>query len=187
MLTFIEILKAALFGIVEGITEWLPISSTGHMILLEEFVNFSGVSEGFWDMFEVVVQLGAIIAVIVLFWNKIWPFCWEKKNGHVTVLKKDKFILWAKVIIACLPAAVIGLLFDDWINEHFYNPLTVGIMLALVGAAFLIIEWIHKGKQAKVNSLEEITFAQALGIGVFQVAAAVFPVHPVRDRPFSAD
>ena len=144
MHTFIELLKALLFGIVEGITEWLPVSSTGHLILLQEFVNFDGVSEGFWEMFEVVVQLGAILAVIVLFWSKIWPFSAKKVNGKRTVLKKNSLLLWAKVIIACLPAAVVGLLFDDIINELFYNPMTVGIMLALVGIAFIVIEWHHR-------------------------------------------
>lgn len=175
MHTFIELLKALLFGIVEGITEWLPVSSTGHLILLQEFVNFDGVSEGFWEMFEVVVQLGAILAVIVLFWSKIWPFSAKKVNGKRTVLKKNSLLLWAKVIIACLPAAVVGLLFDDIINELFYNPMTVGIMLALVGIAFIVIEWLNRSKAPKTESLEDITFSQALIIGIFQLVSAVFP------------
>lgn len=171
----IELLKAALFGIVEGITEWLPISSTGHLILLEEFIAFEGVSEGFWDMFEVVVQLGAILAVIVLFWQKIWPFTWEKANGKREIIKKEKIVLWLKVIVACLPAAVVGLLFDDEINALFYNPMTVGIMLVLVGVAFIVIERIRRGKTPKTAELEDISFAQALLIGVFQLVSAVFP------------
>ena len=175
MHTFIELLKALLFGIVEGITEWLPVSSTGHLILLQEFVNFDGVSEGFWEMFEVVVQLGAILAVIVLFWSKIWPFSAKKVNGKRTVLKKNSLLLWAKVIIACLPAAVVGLLFDDIINELFYNPMTVGIMLALVGIAFIVIERLNRSKVPKTESLEDITFSQALIIGIFQLVSAVFP------------
>lgn len=175
MHTFIELLKALLFGIVEGITEWLPVSSTGHLILLQEFVNFDGVSEGFWEMFEVVVQLGAILAVIVLFWSKIWPFSAKKVNGKRTVLKKNSLLLWAKVIIACLPAAVVGLLFDDIINELFYNPMTVGIMLALVGIAFIVIERLNRSKAPKTESLEDITFSQALIIGIFQLVSAVFP------------
>lgn len=175
MLAFIELLKAALFGIVEGITEWLPVSSTGHLILLEEFVKFDGVSDGFWDMFEVVVQLGAIIAVVILFWDKIFPFCWKRDNGKLTVFKKDKWLLWAKVAVACIPAIIVGLTIDDWIDEHFYNPLTVGIALAAVGAAFIVIEAVNKGKTAKTTSLEDITFAQAIGIGLFQILAAIFP------------
>ena len=117
----IELLKSVLFGIVEGVTEWLPISSTGHLILLEEFVSFNCVSEGFWQMFEVVIQLGAIIAVLVIFWNKIFPF---SKNGEVLhIIKRDKLYLWLKIIVACIPAAVVGLLFDDLIDELFYSVL----------------------------------------------------------------
>lgn len=175
MLIFIELLKAALFGIVEGITEWLPISSTGHLILLEEFVNFEGVSEGFWDMFEVVVQLGAILAVIVLFWKKIWPFSFREVGGKREIIKKDRIILWVKVIVACLPAAVVGLFFDDIINALFYNPMTVGIMLVSVGVAFIVIERIRRDKAPKTAELEDITLPQALGIGVFQLVSAVFP------------
>lgn len=186
MHTFIELLKALLFGIVEGVTEWLPVSSTGHLILLQEFVNFDGVSEGFWEMFEVVVQLGAILAVIVLFWSKIWPFSAKKVNGKRTVLKKNSLLLWAKVIIACLPAAVVGLLFDDIINELFYNPMTVGIMLALVGIAFIVIERLNRSKAPKTESLEDITFSQALIIGIFQLVSAVFPARRAPARRSSA-
>lgn len=175
MNVFIELLKSVLFGIVEGITEWLPISSTGHLIILEEFVSFSGMKEGFWDMFEVVVQLGAILAVIVLFWSRIWPFSLQREQGKCRIIKKDKLILWLKVIVACLPAAIVGLLFDDAINALFYNPLTVGIMLVLVGVAFIVIERLNQSRTAVTERLEDVTFTQALLIGVFQLVSAVFP------------
>lgn len=170
---FIEILKSILFGIVEGITEWLPISSTGHLILLEEFVNFEGVSEGFFEMFEVVIQLGAIIAVVVLFWKRIWPF---KKGGEVLgIFSKDKFSMWLKIAIACVPAAVIGLFLDDYINALFYNAWTVGIMLALVGVAFIIVEKRNKNKESTLTSIDELDYKYAVSIGLFQIIAAIFP------------
>ncbi len=169
----IELLKSVLFGIVEGVTEWLPISSTGHLILLEEFVSFNGVSEGFWQMFEVVIQLGAIIAVLVIFWNKIFPF---SKNGEVLhIIKRDKLYLWLKIIVACIPAAVVGLLFDDLIDALFYNPLTVAVMLILVGIAFIIVERANLKKSPKITELDAIDFRTAFLIGVFQLIAAVFP------------
>lgn len=169
----IELLKSVLFGIVEGVTEWLPISSTGHLILLEEFVSFNGVSEGFWQMFEVVIQLGAIIAVLVIFWNKIFPF---SKNGEVLhIIKRDKLYLWLKIIVACIPAAVVGLLFDDLIDALFYNPLTVAVMLILVGIAFIIVERANLKKSPKITELDAIDFRTAFFIGVFQLIAAVFP------------
>lgn len=170
----IEILKSLLFGILEGITEWLPISSTGHLILLEEFVKFEGVSEGFWDMFEVVIQLGAILAVAVIFWKKIWPF--SKKEGEVLgIIRRDKLTLWLKIIVACLPAAVVGLLFDDIIDAIFYNGVTVGIMLIVVGVAFIIVEYLNKGKAPKTDSLDTLKWSHAIGIGIFQLIAAVLP------------
>ena len=169
----IELLKSVLFGIVEGVTEWLPISSTGHLILLEEFVSFNGVSEGFWQMFEVVIQLGAIIAVLVIFWDKIFPF---SKNGEVLhIIKRDKLYLWLKIIVACIPAAVVGLLFDDLIDALFYNPLTVAVMLILVGIAFIIVERANLKKSPKITELDAIDFRTAFLIGVFQLIAAVFP------------
>ena len=169
----IELLKSVLFGIVEGVTEWLPISSTGHLILLEEFVSFNGVSEGFWQMFEVVIQLGAIIAVLVIFWNKIFPF---SKNGEILhIIKHDKLYLWLKIIVACIPAAVVGLLFDDLIDALFYNPLTVAVMLILVGIAFIIVERANGKKRPRITDLDSIDFRTALLIGVFQLIAAVFP------------
>ena len=166
----IEILKAVLFGIVEGITEWLPISSTGHMILLQEFVTLN-VSEEFWDMFLVVIQLGAILAVVILFWNKIFPFQFRKKP----VVRKDIFILWFKILIACIPAAVIGIAFDDVFDALFYNPWCVAIALIVFGIAFIVIENRNKNMSAKITQLEQITWKTALMIGLFQLIAAIFP------------
>lgn len=171
----VEILKAVLFGIVEGITEWLPISSTGHLILLNEFVTLD-VTEEFWSMFEVVIQLGAILAVVVLFWNKIFPFYFGKKaeeNGGV--VRKDVFVLWFKIIAACIPAAIVGLAFDDVLEKYFYNYQTVAVMLILFGILFIIIENLNKGKKPKIRSLKDITYTTAIIIGVFQLIAAVFP------------
>ncbi len=133
----IELIKSILYGIVEGITEWLPISSTGHMILLEEIMPMK-VSEHFWEMFLVVVQLGAILAVVLLYWKKLFPFNFKNKNRPF--LRYDIFVLWFKILVACIPAAVVGLLFDDWLNEHLYNSIVVAIMLILVGIAFILLE-----------------------------------------------
>ncbi len=166
----IEILKAVLFGIVEGITEWLPISSTGHMILLNEFVTLN-VSEEFWEMFLVVIQLGAILAVVLLFWNKIFPFRFREKP----VIRKDIFVLWFKILTACIPAAVIGLAFDDVFDALFYNPWCVAIALIVFGVAFIIIENRNKNASAKITQLDQITYQTALMIGLFQLLAAVFP------------
>lgn len=173
MFWFIEILKSVLFGIVEGITEWLPISSTGHLILLEEFVKFENVSENFSEMFNVVIQLGAILAVAVVFFKKIQPF--SKKGEVFGIVKRDTLILWCKIIVACIPAAVVGVLFDDIIDAVFYNPLTVGIMLALIGAAFIIVERFNRTRPARTVSIEDLSWKAALGIGLFQLLAAVFP------------
>ena len=168
-----ELIKSIIFGIVEGITEWLPVSSTGHLILLEEFVSFDNVSSGFWSMFEVVIQLGAIMAVVVLFWDRIFPFA---KGGEILhIMKKDKFLLWLKIAVACVQAAVVGLLFDDQIDALFYNPLTVAIMLIVVGIAFIIVEHFNRRRRPKVTDLDSITFKTAFLIGVFQLIAAIFP------------
>lgn len=167
---FLEIIKAIILGVVEGITEWLPISSTGHMILVDEFLKLN-VSKEFMDMFLVVIQLGAIFAVILLYWNKIFPFKYD--NG--IKVEKETFVMWFKIIVACLPAAVIGLLFDDVLNELFYNPTTVAVMLILFGILFIVIENYNKGKMPKINSLSEITYTIALMIGLFQLIAAIFP------------
>ena len=176
----VEFLKAVLYGIVEGITEWLPISSTGHMILLDEFVKLD-VSEEFWEMFLVVIQLGAILAVVLLFWNKIWPF--GKKNnrhpvaqsGFLSYCKKDIWVLWFKIIVACLPAAVVGLLFDEFFESLFYNSVCVAIALIVFGIGFILIENRNKGIRAKVRTLPDISFTTALIIGMFQLIAAIFP------------
>lgn len=170
MISIIEILKAVLFGIVEGITEWLPISSTGHMILLNEFVTLD-VSPEFWEMFLVVIQLGAILAVVLLFWNKIFPFNFKEKP----VIQKDIFVLWFKILVACIPAAVIGLAFDDVFDALFYNPWCVAIALIVFGIAFIMIENKNKSASPKITELGQITYQTALMIGVFQLLAAVFP------------
>ena len=170
---FIEIIKALLYGIVEGITEWLPISSTGHLILLGEFVTLRQVSEDFVGVFEVVIQLGAILAVLVVFWNKIQPFA---KTGEILgIMRRDKFMMWVKIVVACLPAAVIGLFFDDYIDALFYNGTTVGIMLVVVGIAFIIVERWNAKRTPHVTDIDALTFRQALGIGLFQLLSAILP------------
>ena len=166
----LEFLKVILLGIVEGITEWLPISSTGHMILVEQFVKLN-VTDEFLEMFRVVIQLGAILAVVVLYFPKLWPFC-SPRDGWI---KKDIWILWFKVLVAALPAAIIGLPFDDLLDKLFYNYQTVAIMLILFGVAFIVIENYHKGKKAKVNTLVGIDYKLAFWIGMFQLIAAIFP------------
>ena len=168
----IEILKSILYGIVEGITEWLPISSTGHMILLEEIMPMN-VSKSFWSMFLVVIQLGAILAVIVLYWNKIFPFRKNKEGKYTSV--KSIWILWSKILVATIPAAIIGLALDDWIDAHLYNGFVVAIMLILVGVAFIYIENRNKDMRPSVNSLSALSYKDALIIGLFQVVAAVLP------------
>lgn len=165
-----EILKAILFGIVEGITEWLPISSTGHMILLNEFVTLD-VSDEFWEMFLVVIQLGAILAVVIMFWDKIFPFKFKEKP----VVQKDIFVLWFKILVACIPAAVIGVAFDDVFDALFYNPWCVAIALIVFGIAFIVIENRNKNRTAQITQLNQITYKTALMIGIFQLLAAVFP------------
>ena len=172
----LEILKAVLFGIVEGITEWLPISSTGHMILLNEFVTLD-VSEEFWEMFLVVIQLGAILAVVLLFWDKIFPFDLKGRTAgkESSLIKKDIFVLWFKILAACVPAAVIGLLFDDVFDALFYNPWCVAVALIVFGVAFILIEDRNKKTDPKVTDLGQITYKTALLIGVFQLIAAIFP------------
>lgn len=168
----IEILKSILYGIVEGITEWLPISSTGHMILLEEIMPMN-VSKSFWSMFLVVIQLGAIFAVVVLYWNKIFPFKKNKEGKYTSV--KSIWILWSKILVATIPAAIIGLALDDWIDAHLYNGFVVAIMLILVGVAFIYIENRNKDMRPSVNSLSALSYKDALIIGLFQVVAAILP------------
>ena len=174
-----DILKAILFGIVEGITEWLPISSTGHLILLEEFVKFENVSENFSEMFEVVIQLGAILAVVVLFFQKIWPFCKKgngwRKAGPLAYVRQDIMTLWFKILIACIPAAVVGILFDDVLNALFYHWYVVAGALIVFGIAFIVVENWNKNKTPRVTTLPELSYKAALIIGIFQLIAAVFP------------
>lgn len=176
-------LIAILFGIVEGITEWLPISSTGHMILLNEILPLTvgDDPDAFYSMFEVVIQLGAILAVVILFWKKIWPFGRKDneqpmtKNGIGAWIKWDIVVLWFHILVSCVPAAVIGLLFDEQLEALFYNYTTVAIMLVLFGVAFILIENYNKGRHPKVRRVVDITYTTALLIGVFQLIAAIFP------------
>ena len=168
MIDIFEILKAILFGIVEGITEWLPVSSTGHLILLDEFIRLK-VSAEFYEMFEVVIQLGAILAVIVLFFHKLWPFSAKKSAAE----KKDTWNLWFKVIVAVIPSAVLGLLLDDWMDAHLYNYVVVAIALVFYGVAFMLVEKRNAGKNFAVNSVYEIDYKTALLIGAFQVLSLI--------------
>ena len=164
----IEILKAILFGIVEGITEWLPVSSTGHMILLDEFVKLK-VSPAFYEMFQVVIQLGAIAAVLVLFFHKLNPFS-EKKNRKQ---KHNTWVLWIKVVVAVLPSAVLGLLLDDWMDEHLYNYIVVAIALIVYGVAFIFVERKNKGKAPAIKNTTEIDYRTAILIGCFQCLSLI--------------
>lgn len=167
----LEILKAFILGLVEGITEWLPVSSTGHMILVDEFIKLN-VSNEFRSMFLVVIQLGAILAVVVMFWKKLWPFGMKEKK---LLIKKPIFTMWFKVLVACIPAAIVGLLFDEELEALFYNWQTVSIMLILVGICFIVIENYNKKRTPKINSIAEITYPIAFYIGLFQLIAAIFP------------
>ena len=178
MLTMIEVLKAILFGVVEGITEWLPISSTGHMILLDEFVKLN-VSKEFLDLFLVVIQLGAILAVVVIYWNKLIPL----STKHGLHISRRKCKMWVKIIVASIPAGVVGILWDDVFTKYFYNYQTVAIMLILVGVVFIIIERSNKNKIAKIDSIDDISYGQAFLIGVFQMIAAIFPGTPRSGSP----
>lgn len=166
-----EILKAVLFGIVEGITEWLPISSTGHMIILDELVKLN-VTEDFLSMFLVVIQLGAILAVVLIYWDRLFPFSF--KRGEKLV-KKDVFSMWFKVLAACMPAAVVGVLFDEKIDELFYNYQTVAAALIIFGILFLVIENYNRNRDPQVRNIAQIKYKDAVMIGIFQLIAAVFP------------
>ena len=168
----IELLKAVLFGIVEGITEWLPVSSTGHMIILDEFIRLDCTPE-FLEMFLVVIQLGAIMAVVILFWNKIVPFQFRDRSRPV--VETDKIMLWLKIVIACIPAAIVGILFDDVFEALFYHAIPVALALIVFGVAFIAVERRNKGRKPKIRKLNDITFQTAFLIGVFQLIAAVFP------------
>ena len=171
---------AFIFGVVEGITEWLPVSSTGHMIILNQFLKLN-VSPEFYDLYLVVIQLGAILAVMVVFWWDIWPFG-VKRNSHPLSdsgigrwIMKDKFIMWFKIAVACIPAAIVGVLFDDWLDEHLYNYVVVAIALIVFGIAFIVVEHIMKDKEFKIKTVGQINWGHALMIGIFQLLAAVFP------------
>lgn len=184
MESFIEILKVVFLGIVEGITEWLPISSTGHLILVEEFVKLN-VSQEFWDMFMVVIQLGAIMAVVVLYWKDLWPFRNKKpKHENVTKVEKaagvlcrfvkiDKMIMWFKILVSCIPTIVIALPFNDFIEAKFNNWFVVSVMLIVYGVMFLLVEDYNEKRQAKYHTIGDITWKTAFLIGVFQLLAVI--------------
>lgn len=171
----LNVLKSVLFGLVEGITEWLPISSTGHMILLDQICSFKGVSAEFFEMFLVVIQLGAICAVIVMFWNKLWPFKTIKNEQG----KKDFKIripsikLWMKVLVGSIPAGVLGLLFDDLLDKYLYNHITVAITLIVYGILFIVIEHVNKKRKPRVRKLTELTYKDAFLIGLFQALSLI--------------
>ncbi|MCM1192938.1 MAG: undecaprenyl-diphosphate phosphatase [Butyrivibrio sp.] len=196
----LDFLKAIIYGIVEGITEWLPISSTGHLILVEQLLPFEGASEGFFEMFDVVIQLGAILAVVVLFWHQIWPFYNKdaaKSKAKLVKAQKDPalpggyalsmdaFWMWVKIAVACLPAVVYGLVFDDKVEALFgknvsgsgvtVQVIVVAVMLALVGVLFIIVENKNKDRKPKINSLSDLTYGMVLFIGVCQLVAAALP------------
>lgn len=168
---FIEILKVIFLGIVEGITEWLPISSTGHMLLVDEFLTLKAVDEEFKEMFFILIQLGAIFAVILLFWGKMWPFQFKDKSKPVIL--KDTFSIWFKVVVACIPGAIVTILFDDYVEAHFQTPAVIAAALILYGIAFIVIEKWNKTKTPKVETLADITYKTALLIGLFQVLSIV--------------
>ena len=172
---FIEWLKVVLLGVIEGITEWLPISSTGHLILVDEFIELKQ-SADFMEMFNVVIQLGAILAVVVLYWSKLWPFCMPKgKEGNIIqkCCKMDKIILWVKIVVACLPAMIVGLPLDDWMEEHLHNGIVVAIALIFYGVVFIFIENYNKKRTPRVDNLDSLSFKDALLIGVFQVLSLI--------------
>ncbi len=182
MQIIIEIIKAAIFGIVEGITEWLPVSSTGHLILLNSTPLKLSVSDSFYSMFEVVIQLGAIMAVVVTFWEQLFPWYLRKEkipgrmaSRSVPAWKKGSIDLWKKIIICCIPAAIVGVLFDDQIDALFYHPLPVALALIIVGVIFIFVERFMSGHSPKASSIGEMTLGMVLWIGIAQCIAAVFP------------
>ena len=170
VLDFIEILKVIFLGIVEGITEWLPISSTGHMILVDEFITLN-MSEAFKEMFFVVIQLGAILAVVVMFWNKMFPF--QFKNKAQSIVKKDTFSLWFKVAVACVPSAIMGILFDDYLDAYLQTPIVISIMLIFYGLLFILIENWNKKRTPTTMALSDISYKTAILIGAFQVLSLI--------------
>lgn len=165
---FLETIKVIILGIVEGITEWLPVSSTGHMILVDEFIKLN-ITPEFKEMFFVVIQLGAIMAVVLLFFHKLNPFSPKKSRRE----KRDTWLLWFKVIVAVIPAGLIGVLYDDWINEKFYNYVTVAITLILYGVLFILIENRNKNKLPKIDKLSDLGYKTAFLIGIFQILSLI--------------
>lgn len=166
----IEFLKVLFLGIVEGITEWLPISSTGHMLLVDEFLRLEA-SESFKEMFFVVIQLGAILAVVVLFWKKMWPF--QTKDKTKPLLRMDTVSIWLKVVVACIPGAVVTLLFDDYIEAHLTTPVVIALALILYGIGFILVENWNKTRRPRIRNLRDITYVTALEIGLFQVLSII--------------
>ncbi len=170
MENFIEALKVIFLGIVEGITEWLPISSTGHMLLVDQFIKMNQ-SQDFKDMFFILIQLGAIIAVVLLFWNKMFPFQFKDKTKPV--VRKDVFSIWFKVVVACIPGAVVTILFDDYIEQHLQTPTVIACALIFYGIAFILIEIFNKKRKIRIQSINDITYGTALLIGLFQVLSII--------------
>ena len=169
-LTFLEILKVIFLGIVEGITEWLPISSTGHMLLVDGFITLQ-MSDEFKEMFFVVIQLGAILAVVLLFWKKMFPFQFRDKSQPI--IKKDTFVLWFKVVVACIPGAIVTILFDDYIEAHLHTPTVIASALIFYGIAFIIVEMWNKKRVPSTPELRDITYRTAFYIGLFQVLSII--------------
>lgn len=173
-----DIIKSIILGIIEGITEWLPISSTGHLIIADEFIKL-GMTDEFMEMFNVVIQLGAILAVVVIFWNKMWPFTADKTKGYNYItkgnglIKKDVMDMWFKVIAAMLPAAIVGIPFDNYFEKHFHNWQMVSAALIAYGVLFIVIEKINKSRKPKVNSIPELSYKTALLIGCFQALSLI--------------
>ncbi len=167
----LEILKSIFFGVVEGVTEWLPISSTGHLILFEELIKLDA-SEEFRNMFTVVIQLGAILAVVVLYWNKLIPFSYQKETG--ISVKKDTMSMWLKIVVSCIPAVIVAK-WDDEFEALFYNKVSISIALIVFGILFIVIESYNKKRKPKVTQISQLTYSAALIIGLFQLIAAVFP------------
>ena len=170
VLSFLELLKVIFLGIVEGVTEWLPVSSTGHMLLVDEFLRLEA-SEAFKEMFFVVIQLGAILAVVFLFWKQLWPFG-KKPEGGI-LLKQQTVSLWLKVVAACIPGALAALLLDDYIDAHLSTPTVIAGALIVYGVGFLVVERWNRGRQPRVSRVEEISYADAVGIGLFQVLSII--------------
>jgi undecaprenyl-diphosphatase len=166
----VELLKTIFLGIVEGVTEWLPVSSTGHMLLVDEFLRLDA-SEEFKSVFFYVIQLGAILAVVVLFWNQLWPFRRKPEGG---LLVKGKTVsLWLKVVVACIPGALAAILLDDYIEAHFETPTVIAAALILYGVGFLVVERWNRGRKPRVGRVEEISYPTALGVGLFQVLSII--------------